>query len=288
MRTITTCPGIGDSIWLIQKLINQPEKFHWKVGNGLPQRAKQLFDLFPQLTESFEYIPDVMYKTVKRSGYKGNWAKAPQKMYLEANSHLEAGKRIEKFLPDLPTTFKLEYKTSLKDTIESEFTVPMLLDSTGRSMISPKYIGIYTSAYSTARQWNGWGSNEWLEFINLIKPLGYKFVIIGAEWDIGIPGEIMNELSADDYINTIGQPLPVVIEILKRLDCFIGFPSGLSIINETIGAKKTLMWYPAHLSKMINSWPDPERIENKSYKGCLFCPPEQIFSWMKDNWPDLF
>lgn len=279
MRTITACPGIGDNIFLFQKLINQPEKFHWRISSGSPQRGHQIFELLPQLTESFQYIPDAGYNKVKRHSYKGKWAKAPQNFYLEANSHLETGARIEQFLPDLKTSYVLPYVTSE----EAKNTATILKGWT------VKTIGIYTSAYSNARHWGGWYAKEWLELIGLIQKHdpSYKFVVIGADYDIGIPEEIMAALKPEDYINTIGQPLPVVLEILKRLDLFIGFPSGLSILNETIGAKKTLMWYPQHLERLINSWPDPERIKNKQYKGCIFCEPEKIFTWMTQNWKDL-
>lgn len=280
MRTIVTTQGIGDILWVFMKLVNQPEKFNWKISDSSPQRGHQIFELFPQLTESFEYIPQAGYKKVKRNGYWGKWADAPQNFYLEANSLLELGHRIEKFLPDLPTTYKLEYATTKNDY---EIAKDLLLQD-NRTFIN-KYIGIYTSAYSNARHWGGWQAHEWLQLINMINKLdkGYKFVLIGAEYDIGIPELIMQSLKPEDYINTIGQPLSVVIEILKRLDCFFGFPSGLSIINETLAAKQTVMFYPNHLKKLMNAWPDPERIENGSYKGCEFCEPEKIFEWLTLN-----
>ncbi len=290
MRTIKTCPGIGDTIWLFMKLINQPEKFHWKIGDGSPQRGKAIFDLFPQLVESFEYIPQCGYNKVKRNATHGKWHKfTSQEFYLEANSHLELGNRIENFLPDLPTSFKLEYATSYED--EGKALEILGFDSIDTNegkiyggAIEP-LIGIYTSAYSNARHWGGWEADDWIALIQLIHRYnkGYKFVFIGAVYDIGISQILMEGMPKEMYINTIGQPLSVVIEILKRLDCFIGFPSGLSIINETLAAKQTIMFFPPHLSKLINAWPDPERIENASYKGCLFCEPKQIFDWMVNN-----
>ncbi len=264
------------------KLINQPEKFHWKAGDGQPQRAHQIFQLFPQLTESFEYIPQTGYKKVKRNAYNGKWKDAPQNIYLEANSHLELGLRIEKFLPDLLTTYKLEYAT----TKEDKKIALELISKHWHSVYGIKpLIGIYTSAYSNARHWGGWEADNWIALIQLIHRLdkGYKFVFIGADYDIGISQTLMEGMPEEMYINTIGQPLSVVVEILKRLDCFIGFPSGLSIINETLAARQTVMFYPPHLKKLINAWPDPERIENGSYKGCEFCDPKLIFDWLIEN-----
>jgi hypothetical protein len=298
IRTIITCPGLGDTVWLFMKLVNQSERFHWKIGDGLPQRGHQIFELFPQLVESFEYIPDHGYNKVKRSAHTGKWSRTPDRFYLEANSHLERGNRIEEFLPDLETSYRLEYATSEEDAakayrllynslsmymtnedfINNEFTVELTTSS-------HRLIGIYTSAYSNARHWKGWEAKQWLELIRLIQKHdpNYKFVFIGADYDIGVSQEVMKQLQPSEYVNTIGQPLPVVIEILKRLDCFIGFPSGLSIINETLGAKQTVMFYPVHLSKLINAWPDPARIESGAYKGCLFCEPKKIFGWLVDN-----
>jgi ADP-heptose:LPS heptosyltransferase len=284
IRTIITCPGLGDTVWLFMKLVNQSERFHWKIGDGLPQRGHQIFELFPQLVESFEYIPDHGYNKVKRSAHTGKWSRTPDRFYLEANSHLERGNRIEEFLPDLETSYRLEYATNL--TIEQAawfYAFDSYRDSP--YINHPPHIGIYTSAYSNARHWNGWEAKQWLELIRLIQKHdpNYKFVFIGADYDIGVSQEVMKQLQPSEYVNTIGQPLPVVIEILKRLDCFIGFPSGLSIINETLGAKQTVMFYPVHLSKLINAWPDPARIESGAYKGCLFCEPKKIFGWLVDN-----
>jgi len=287
-RTIITCPGIGDTIWLFMKLVNQKEKFHWKIGDGSPRRGHQIFELFPQLVESFEYIPQSGYKKIKRNAYNGKWANTPESFYLEANSHLEGGNRIESFLYDLKTTFKLEYGTSEQDGTTA---LDILCSYSTPTKVGPIYsfqyplIGIYTSAYSNARHWGGWSTKEWLELIGLIRNYNkeYKFVLIGAEYDLGIPAEIMAALPPDIYINTVGQPLSVVVEILKRLDCFIGFPSGLSIINETLGAKQTIMFYPQHLHELMNAWPDPARIESGAYKGCVFCEPKLIFDWMVEN-----
>lgn len=282
-KTIITCPGLGDTVWLFMKLVNQPEKFHWRIGDAPPQRGHQIFELFPSLVESFEYIPQSGYNKVKRNAYHGPWFKTPQDFYLEANSHLEEGRRIETFLPDLKTSFKLEYATEESDIMAANLLVRE--HQVSNEYDSGKYIGIYTSAYSNARHWDGWIAQEWMELIGLIQDYdpSYKFVFIGASYDIGVSQDCMERMKPEEYINTIGQPLPVVIEILKRLDCFIGFPSGLSIINETLAARQTVMFYPKHLNKLMNAWPDPERIENASYKGCLFCPPKQIFNWLIEN-----
>lgn len=271
-RTITTCAGLGDSVWIIQKLINSGEKFHWKLPNGQPQRGKQLFDLLPQVTASCDYAPGLSYDKIKRENAgKGTWKSIKAKsFYLEANSHLEAGMRIEEFLPDLPTTYRLEYETKA--------TAPEM---------NGHHIGIYASAYSNARHWGMWQDNEWVQLIQLLHNAypDIKYVIIGAEYDADHAQKIMQRLQILNvpFVNAIGQNLGVTIEILKKLSYFIGFPSGLSVINESLG-KDGIMFYPQNLTPMMNAWADPERIASGSYKAAHKCTPEVLFKWIKNEY----
>ncbi len=249
-----------------------------------PKRGHQIFDLFPQIVESFEYIPNAGYNTLKRNSYNGSWEDAPKdKMVLEANGFLESGKRIEGFLPDLQTSFKLPIPVN-EDAIKkaSEF-LP--------SIEGVKYIGIYTTSYSNAKYMSGWLIDEWNEFIKLINGHDHliRFVFLGAEYDNGISQEVMKIMKAT-YINLIGRTeLPVLIEVLKKLEMFVGFQSGLLILNEMIGAKQTVMLYSSALNSMVGTWADPKRIEDGSYKGCTFgtyknpLTPRQLFNWLIEN-----
>lgn len=271
MRTITTCAGIGDTIWLFQKLTNQPESFNWRIPGGEPRRGKQIFDLLPSLVNSFDYVENLGYKKIKAEGFRGNWSHSPAAFTLEANTHLEKGKRIEKFLPDLVTSYTIPWVTSDDD---HNTAVNILGD------IDTNLIGIYTSAYQKADNWKGWTAKQWYEFCMMFPP-DVKFVVIGAAWDTNMSADVL-QLLGSRAINTVGQPLCVVIEIMKRLDMFVGFPSGLSILNETLAAKQTIMFYPKHLTAMINTWADPARIESGAYKGCLWCEPVRLYEWIKN------
>lgn len=298
MRTIITCPGIGDICFLFQKLINQPEKFHWEIWDGVkngaqaqPQRGHQVFDLLPQLTESFTYIPNAGYNKIKRNSYSGSWITAPRgKFILEANAHLESGKRIEDFLPDLETSFILPFQTSEEDYLKA----CEIIDFNYSKFIAgeSKLIGIYTTSYNNSQYMSGWLIDEWCDFITLLQNYNpeFKFVFLGAAYDRGISDEVMKRMEPVSYIDLIDKTtLPVLIEILKRLHCFVGFQSGLLILNEMIGARQTVMLYSPALQDMMGTWPDPKRIDDGSYKGCTFgagkhlLKPEKLFDWLKQN-----
>lgn len=286
-RTINVPSGIGDSCWILMKLINQKEKFHWRLPDGKPQRGKQIFDLLPQLVESCSYDHKVTTATVLADANEDKrWSELTRPVFnLSCNHHLDTGNRIEKFLPDLPTSFILPYETGEYDDQAGKML--FLRDDGGVYDTRTEYIGIYSSSYRTTKAWNGWSDKEWFGLVTLIhkRNPSYRFVIIGADWDIDLETKIAARLDVVKipYIKLIGQPLGLVCEVLKRLHYFIGFPSGLSILNETLGARGTLMFYPKHLEPMQNAWADPARIDDTSYKGCQFCPPEQIFQWMGDN-----
>lgn len=283
MRTITTCPGIGDTLFLFQKLINQPEKFHWKIWDGIkngqqaqPQRGHQIFELFPQLVETFEYIPNAGYKRIKRDSYCGSWAMAPiNEFTLEANSHLESGKRIESFLPDLEPCFLLPFPDGEKIEVDT----------------SKKLIGIYTTSYSNAQYMAGWLIDEWKELIQLIRDYNsdFHFVFVGAWYDDGLSQEIMKRMPKEWFTDLIGKTnLLQMVWLMRQFYCFVGFQSGLMIMSELMAARQTVMLYSHALEEMMDTWPDPKRIEDASYKGCTFgtakrpLKPEQLFNWLKD------
>lgn len=292
-KTITTCAGIGDAIWLMQKLVNQPDAHNWIIPAGQPQRAHQLATLLPSVIRSVTFKEGLGYRSIKTYGYRGHWCNTPDAFMLEANTHLEAGKRIESFLPDLATSYRIQWETSDEDEASSQVCMGLAkkivpsdygFDEVG-PVHQPPFIAIYTSAYQKDARWKGWEAKEWMEFIQLF-PKGYTFVIIGASWDIGIPEQLMPMLTLNSipYVNTVGQSLGVVIEVLKRCEAFIGFPSGLSILNETLGAGKTIMFFPPHLQAMQNTFAEPSRIEDGSFKACQWCTPEKLYSWIKENW----
>ncbi|MGN6438400.1 MAG: hypothetical protein ACTHMM_17790 [Agriterribacter sp.] len=279
LRTIKVCAGIGDSIWLFQKLINCGERFHFQLPNGKPQRGKQIFDLLPKVAASAEYVPGLSYSILYSNNVQNRihrWEHIKdQQFYLSCNAWLERGKRIEAFLPDLPTSFLINYDTTVTDKLRAEYLVA-----------EKKHIGIYGSSYSSQRSWGFWDEHGWHELIKLFHRQNPElvFVIIGASFDEDLAGRLMQLLLQDGipFINTIGEPLSVVIEILKRLSYFVGFPSGLSILNETLGMDG-FMFYPKNLIHMMNAWADPARIESGQYKGAQFCTPEKAFDWIKND-----
>jgi hypothetical protein len=119
MRTITVPAGIGDNIWLFQKLVHANERFDFVLPDGKPQRGHQIFELLPEVAASYKYAPGLSYNVLNRNNiqrvHKEWWEIEQQEFCLSCNQHLESGKRIEEFLPDLPTAFRINWLTTKSD-----------------------------------------------------------------------------------------------------------------------------------------------------------------------------
>lgn len=273
-RTIRTCAGIGDNIWVLQKLINTGERFNFELPDGTPRRGAQIFELLPQICDTVSYVPGLSYNTLARFTETGKWRNIiKHTFYLECNKWLESGRMLKDWLPDLPTSYKLPWK------------VPVAPVNTGN------IIGIYGSAYSTQRAWKqfgAWGCDEWMKLIKLIHSLdkGYKFVVIGAEWDNDFATELTRRMTEQKipFVNTVGSKLEAVMNWMQSFHYAFYFPSGLPILSESLeGGSDCLMFYTHNIAKIIGTWCDPERRADGRFKECLFCRPEDIYEWCIEN-----
>jgi hypothetical protein len=287
MRTIKTTPGLGDSAWVLLKVINAREKFNWFIHDAPPQRGKQIFDLLP-MVGTCQYAPGLGYNLIKSRSVTRmarTWGRIrAQSFFLEANSHLEAGRRIEEFLPDLPTSYHLPFQTT---PWQWQVKIDMHKE-THTLMYNSPLIGIYASSYGTSRNWSFWTENEWFDLIEMMHRMipEAKFVIIGAEWDTDLASNLMAKLLAAviPFINTIGQPLGYVIELMKILDYAFYFPSGLGIISGLLSRPSTMFYSPSAHPRLMRTWADPELIKSGIFTERFFCSPGEAFEHVRDNY----
>jgi len=282
-KQVIVPPGIGDSIWLLQLLINTKERFNFVLPGQPPQRGKQVFDLLPSISDSCIYSLTERYRTIKdyniQKRYKRYYDIPDTIFYLSANEWLEQGNNLRDFFIDLPIAYELPWQTSqFKDQVTRDLSQ------------FKNCIGIYGSSYSTSRAWDFWQEDRWFELIKKIHKINkdVTFVIIGAEWDVNLSDALINLLKADtsiSYFSTVGKELGYVIELMKQLDYAFYFPSGLPILSETLDVKTDcVMFYPPGLIKMQTMWCDYQRTKNNNFKECQFCEPEQIFDWVKNHY----
>lgn len=288
MRKLIVPAGIGDSVWLLQLLVNQPEALDFILPGGRPRRGKQVFDLLPNsLVNSCEYSDDrrLGYNLISRENQQlknKGWAQITtadhQTLFLSANEWLEQGHHLKDFFFDLPISYQLPWQTQ-EHAIEA-------------SVISHQHeirIGIYGSSYNTTRAWGFWQEDGWFDLITLLNTgvlFGrVTFFIIGAQWDLDIADKLVAKLAAAKikHVSLVGKPLGMVMEMMQRFHYAFYFPSGLPILSETLANKTPCtMFYPPHLERMMHKWCDPARVESGEFKECQFCEPKQIYEWVRD------
>jgi hypothetical protein len=282
-RTIKCCTGIGDNLWVLQKLINANEKFNFSIAQDDPyKRATVLFDMLPSITNRVTYDNFSTDDSLKKSIHftKPNWKDIEDKeFYLTINWHLESGKHITEFLPDLPMSYNM---TSYFETSAYKKEVSTVLKDKKK-----KYIGIYMTSYSTLRHWNFWDANGWFDLISKLNDYNkdYVFVIIGATYDLDLAQDVMNLCNTKNisYISTIGKNLSFVTEVMKKLHFGFYFPSGIGILAASLYSPN-VMFFPNHLEPMMNTFQDPELIKDNKVKHCLFCSTQDIFDWYTNHY----
>jgi len=273
--------GLGDISWVWSKLstLNMPIELYVSA-DGI-RRSHQLFGLLPNLA-LVEYI-NLNFHQIRDTSVPYNISKKTlvdlslkQKTPIFINTHLEHSRRIESFLPDIETDLHYTINTDDNDKKFAQDIVTKKQTS----------IAIYCSSYNNIFSWSGWVINDWKKFISLmtLEIQNISWLILGADYDNEFATHLCQNLKTMQILNLAGKTtLSQTIEILKHVNYLVSFPSGIAIIANVVRCP-VFMFYPTHLKHLIQSWPDQNSIKDNTYKGCLFCPPEQAADWILNTY----
>jgi hypothetical protein len=286
-KELTLClpSGIGDVSWVLSKIVNVKDDytFHIQVADGWPYRTIPFLKLFPWI-ESVEYgdfaYGDILafstchdlstWKNISECGFG--------RILISPNLHLEQGKRLEEWLPDIPTDFHYHIPTS-KEDYESALAILM-----GWHKIYNVY-GISAASYRGSEAWSTWGFKEWSDFIKLwqsVEPEA-RFILMGGFWDDLTFA--LYESFGSNCINAVGKTfIGAAVEIHRKLKGYVGFSSGLGIIRTVLGLKTFMLW-PDHQVELSTSWAPPEMLSSGTYMASLWRSPEEVMNrfkqWLK-------
>jgi hypothetical protein len=276
--TLLVPPGIGDFSAMYQKLCCIDREIVIRPSADAPERIGPFLDILPR---------------VKNGGYSGHstnvsvfqtlppgvdLAGLPDGVYILAiNSFLENGGKVADWLPG-PTEYHYNYLLS-QDRVES-------LNSFYDQLSGTPKVGVYCSAYGNSRHWGFWGTEEWREFMSLVRdilPPETEYIFIGAEYDVQIADYLAKWMSVTGFRahDTLGLfHISATMELIKRLDYFISFPSGLGFLADVVRTPN-LMWFPKHLDPMRGTFCDPEQYERKQSLHRVFASPQVAFEEFK-------
>ena len=269
--------GIGDISWVISKVVNSDEWKNHKVGfqiaDGWPFRAKPYLDMIGVESSygQFRYEDIITFELLHP--YK-TWKDVCQSCFgtylMEPNMHLEEGRPLSTYLPDLPTDY--HYPLNIPDISSKPYY---------KALTSDSYIGISAASYRGASAWKTWEMEQWIALCHMVLPK-YKICLMGGSWD-DLTRSLESELPEDSVLNLVGRTsFPEACAVHKLLPFYIGFSSGLGIIRSVMSLPTFMLW-PEHQQPLSTSWADPADIESSRYIAFPYVQPKTIHRLFKQQ-----
>lgn len=196
---------------------------------------------------------------------------------LVANGHLELGKRIETWLPEIPT----------------DYTYPLITSEAARermrSLAGPRPTLVYMSGTGPNIGFhNGWWDvADWVTVVQLLNDAGIAPVLIGAanghddayrDWFVRAANR--NQLRFTDLIGQTSHE--EVCALLQDASVWTGLNSGTGIVSAMLGTPTVMMWsddrYPLPGTgtllhhKMRDSWLQESQLA--TYRPLSYGSPE--------------
>jgi len=283
--TLAVPSGIGDISWLYSKLHCAPPGFVFdlEVADGWPHRSVEFCQMLPRVREAkyadFNYT-DIMsfqrmhgldtFEKVAACGFG--------RIFLAPNEHLEAGRRLEGWLPDLPTDFHYQLRTSAAQC-DAGFDI---FQEVKNKFPNTVRIGVSAASYRGSEAWSTWRAERWNRFLDLVqKAAGGEacFVLMGGFWD-----DLTYALSKrDDAFELVGKTdIGTAYMLHNYLDGYVGFSSGLGVMRTLLGLPTMMLW-PAHQVELSTSWAPPEMLREHSYVAAQWIEPFEVAE-MAEPW----
>jgi len=298
--------GIGDFSWLWSKLYGIRDQItEIEIADGAPYRTVPYVELCLTPEErkrikvsygDFQYNTILMNMMVYSLHYLRQrspitWAKvlkahcpdgplSTTRILLEPNTHLEAGRRLETWLPDLDTEFHYPLYTTAADARHAKEHLDRELRATNYQ--GKPLLGISCASNGGQKNWRTWSREEWVEFLQGTIDLGWQPVVIGGHWD-DLSHYVCRELNLPDLVGKTN--VPEMVEILRYLPSFICFSSGLNVIRTILKKPVMCLWPQCGVTDqdlLRHSWVPPGMEDSGEYVSHLWAPVEVVWPLAKD------
>lgn len=277
-------PGLGDISWIYSKLVNLGRPFKLNIcENYTLNRASGFVDLLPGVVnggyKNFSYQENFISKKLGLPVDTDMKALPDGEYFLSANLWLDAGNRLETFLPGLETSF--HYEMNIPQVAKDQVAGLM-------KGLSGPIIAIYTSKYNAPETgWFLWSPEQWEGFCRAIynELGGCSFVFLGAKFDLTVGIETAERVKAFAPVaDMIGKTeVSHAVEILKQSDYLFAFPSGIGILGDVVNTP-TLMFLPSpRHDKLKDTYADPENVRSGKHLNVMYCAPWEAFEIWKER-----
>lgn len=276
--------GIGDFSWAWSKLCHLKDRIDSiQVCDGWPHRTVPYIELcFENADKSpkvgygdFNYITIQLF--TKSNGIENPTLekllsmKDYGRILLEPNQHLELGRRLEDWIPDLPCNFHYPLYTSFAN----HSAMMKLLKALEEKQVphDAQIVGISCASYRGSEAWKTWGREEWKDCLQRLIKRGWYPLILGGFWD-DLSYTLACELNLPDLVGKTN--IAECVEIFRILPAYVGFSSGLNVIRTVLNKPAFALW-PDHQVELATSWVPPQMLEDRRYSWALWRPVEDVF-----------
>lgn len=287
--TLAVPSGIGDISWLVSRIWSVRDDIsEIEVADGYPRRSHQYLDLLPW-AHSYQPHDYSLIVTMEQEwglfGDAASWHKAKllghARVFIEPNQHLEAGKPLATWLSDIPAD-------------ETYYHYPLTTSDEHVTKASKQFaslphgkptVGISCASYRGAEAWHTWDRTTWIDCIRRIVAEGWHPVFVGGHWDdltMDVAEQFENEATNLCAKNHFG----VTVELLKRLDGYVGYSSGLNVIRTVLNKPAMALWpdFEGFSQEALSrSWAPPhmQEWETGRYIARLWRPLDDVWPTMR-------
>jgi len=264
IKRILVPSGIGDFSWTWSKLVTTGDQYEVDYVGGAPDRMKAYLALLPK---------DKIIAFRSNPNYTTGWDKNEQLIciprnqqpliptaqryadlssnqlsYVECNTLLESGVRLEKWLEDEIPNIDFHYK----------------IDGTLPKCVRNNYFIVNFSSYGTKKAWGYYEVPDTRDLVIYInKKTGWMPIFIGGHYD---------DYTADIHRRVIARGIPAidlvgktpelleVISLLQQSQFYFGACSGLMALANVLYIP-TIVYYPPFKTppgrRLSGTWHDP-------------------------------
>jgi hypothetical protein len=282
--------GIGDCHWVCTKLralsaFHGGKPIHAYINKSPDHASVGYLQLVPFIekatqTEAALYHVheelDEPYKSAKWSTLKGSAGWNGFDYILVPNGHLESGKPLSTWMPELATEFSYD------------LAIPQAERDYARSLAAPGSVLLYPSGTGANLGFhrNTWTTKHWAEVIERLNAEGIVPVLVGAKSkaDLAYQRFLKRACSHVEYVDTIGLTnIPQVLAMIEDAAVWCGLNSGLGIVSAMRYTPTLMLWadarYPIRHSStytmhpnMQRSWLSPDQLE--TYRTLSYGSPD--------------
>lgn len=287
--------GIGDSLWALTKIpsmlaaYNAPRAKVCLCG-GPPYRAKDFVERFDFIESADCSDYSCVESTITTPGGAYAWAPSQPNWHgtfdwmLQANSHLERGRRLESWFREFETDFKIgdrfwftAHELKLARRLEAD------LGSYCVFYFGPE-TGNTTYGHNRGPLWV---PGDWVALAAHCRQLGLRIVVVGADYDRSYFERWIVPAGFGECVDAIGRwPIGETFAVIQRSRFVVAYQSGIGIFCPYLEVPAAVFWRPYGNSldpdrfvsfdeRMASAWVPPNWSE---YLPLIYtkCSPESI------------